>query len=283
MTEVPSWLSRRIPSLMRTGHLNLTNERISDFSALRTPEFAKYLKLIKQIEIKGTLISSLDEMPPMPNLLCLIGDGSQIGTLKGFEAIPNITKISLKNTPVSRYNSYKLSLLVICKNLVAIDNAIIPRSLKRKAGEYGEIASQLINKGWMVEIPCPSQDRYSELCEKFGVEMISEIELEESKSEQDQQIDEFEDFEAVVQAYRERQDIMFAETEEWFGIEPEFNFEAELAAKISNLFGRHGVPVDETNDDLIVQAVADLCEKAMRIDNRTPSSLTEDEEPASDQ
>ena len=102
MSQVPSWLSRRVPSLMRTGHLNLVNERITDLSALKAPEFSKYLRLIKQIDIKGTLISSLEELPPMPNLLCLMGDSSQIATLKGFEAIPNITKISLNNTPVSQ-------------------------------------------------------------------------------------------------------------------------------------------------------------------------------------
>lgn len=275
MFPIPPWLSKRIPSLTRTGNLNLMNEKTFDFASLRAPDFASYLNVIKHLDIKGTSVTSLENMPDLPNLKSLNGDSSKITTLKGFSAIAGAQKVSLKHTPVSQYGSYKISLLIVCPDLVTIDNTIIPKSLRRKASEYPKVAVDLVNKGWMAETPCPDEARFNELCDRFGVDLVPPEPSNHDSMEEE--IDEFADFEAVCQSFRDRQDQMFALAEETFGIVGPFNFDAELADSISMLFGNHGIAVDATNDDLIVQAIEDLCIKATTMDNRTPPSLSEDE------
>ena len=275
MFPVPPWLSKKLPSLTRTGKLNLMNEKVFDFAAMKAPDFAGYLKMIKQLDIKGTSATSLENLPCLPNIHSLNADSSKITTLKGFAAVASATKVSLKHTPVAQYGSYKLSLLIVCPNLVTIDSAIIPKSLRKKAAEYPACAADLVNKGWMAETPCPDDARFLELCERFHVDRSS-LGSEDS-GEMEEEMDEFADFEAVCQHFRNMQDQMFALAEETFGITGAFNFEAELADSLSILFGNHGIAVDATNDDLIVQAIEDLCIKATTMDNSTPSSLTEDE------
>lgn len=266
---------------MRSGQLNLTNEKVTDLSALAAPGFAKYLPMIKQLDIKGTMVSSLQSCPHLPNIKTFIADGSKLASLRGFAAISGASKVSLKNTPVAHYRSYKLSLLVICNGLVTIDNGMISSGLRKRASEYPKCATELVDKGWMVETPCPDAERFLELCERFGVKTEESRALDEQTEVfEEEEMDEFADFEAVCQMFRDRQDQMFAQAEELLGVEGEFNFEAELADCISVLFGNHGIAVDATNDDLIVQAIEDLCIKATTIDNRTPSSLTEEEEEA---
>lgn len=279
MNQVPQWLSRRIPSIMRSGQLLLTNERtVSDLRALSSPEFSRYLKSIKHLDVRGTPISSLEGLPTLPHLQSFIADGSYISSLKGFTAISSASKISLKNTPVSKEPTYKLSLVIIFgDNLSSIDNTIIPKTLKKKAKDYPPLAITLEDKGWMAEVPAPDTERIYELCERYDVvvdKSVQEIPIVEEEEE----IDEFEDFEAVVQKFRDEQDAMFARAEQLFGITGEVNFEAELAERVAILFGDHGIAIDATNEDIIVKAIEDLCIKATTDNDRTPSSLTEEEE-----
>lgn len=278
MSETPYWLTRRVPSLMRSGQLNLTNEKITDLSALASPGFARYLPMIKLLDVKGTMITSLQSLPHLPNITTFIADGSKLGSLRGFASIASASKVSLKNTPVAQYRSYKLSLLIICKDLVTIDNTMISKSLREKATDYPECAADLLDKGWIAETPCPDIDRFDELCARFDVETESARAIHEPTEVCEEEQDEFADFEAVCQMFRDRQDQMFALAEETFGVVAVSNFEAELADRISVLFGNHAIAVDATSDDLIVQAIEDLCIKATTMDNRTPSSLTEEED-----
>ncbi|OHT16460.1 hypothetical protein TRFO_02731 [Tritrichomonas foetus] len=287
--EKLKWLTRRISTLKRTGQLILANEKLLDINSFsQSQELLSNINLLKVLDIRGTNVSTLEGLPYIPNLNTFLADSTQISTFINFKSIRNASKVSFKKTPLTQYPKYKLALLVLCGNkLTTIDNAIIPKTLRSKSEKYPPIAIELIDRGWIIESPCPDEDRFNELA--IDYELVSKEKEEDNKLKNNQQTDytvgnedivmedEEENFDQIIQSYHQLQDAMFIAAEALFDIVPERNIEAELAEEISILFGSHGIAVDANNDELVLQAVEDLCRRATSHGD-TPSSITEEEE-----
>jgi hypothetical protein len=223
--------------------------------------------MIKYLDIRATLVQSLEGMPRLHNIQAFIADNSQISTLKNFRSIETASKISLVNTPVSREPTYRLSAVILLGHSIrALDDFVVSNALKRKALSYPSYASSLIDQGWLAEFPLPDAARWTELCSEYGVEMAADdiSNSGESSFEEPELIeDEEDDFELLIYKLRSRQEAMFAEAAKEFGIVAEVNVEAELGRAISSLFAKHGVEVDPSNEDDLVKAVEDVCLRAV--------------------
>ena len=280
--EKPNWLLRKVSAVTRTGQLLLSNNKEVTISAFSLPFFQSCIHLIKVLDIRGTDVSSLVGLPFLPKLHTILADSTEISTFNNFMAIRKATKVSFKNTPLSKdkNNKYKLTMLLICGNqLSSIDNKIIPNSLRAKAETYPPIVSELINRGWLVEYPCPDEDRFAELCIHFDLVQDKKETIDENDENREiiEKSDSEDDFDQIIQSYHQRQEAMFIEAESLFDIIPERNIEAELAEEISILFGRHGISVDANNDEHVIQAVEELCKRA-NSHGDMPASISEEEE-----
>lgn len=274
MNQLPKWLNRRIGSLRRTGKLILSNEEQFDPAALALPHFSSDRKLIKTLDISGTKVTSLEGLPILKNLTSFIADNSQIKDFKNFKSIPNATKISLKNSPITKENHhYKISILIVLgKNITSIDGVLVSETLKKRVDTYPEIASNLVNAGWVAEYPCPNELQMNELIEKFHIQQeepnetivkiqkMSDDDLNEEKEEEEE-----ETFEDIITGLRNRQEKLFLDYQELFGILPDDIPDQELPQRIAELFAQRGIIIKTDNIDDIVEAVDDLCKKASQI------------------
>lgn len=159
-----NWLKDKEREFRKTGKLDISGEMLENLS------FIGSRPTMKTLDLSFTSIKSLEGLPPQPKLEYLILDGSTIESFKNGFSISSISKISIRNTPISKIPNYKISLLLICdKNLRIIDDRIIPSKLKQKAEKYPPICRKLVNQGWIAEYPCPSESDLIEICFKYGL------------------------------------------------------------------------------------------------------------------
>ena len=124
-TKKLNWLKDKEREFRKTGKLDISGEMLENLS------FIGSRPTMKTLDLSFTSIKSLEGLPPQPKLEYLILDGSTIECFKNGFSISNISKISIRNTPVSKIPNYKISLLLICdKNLRIIDDRIIPSKLR---------------------------------------------------------------------------------------------------------------------------------------------------------
>lgn len=279
--SIPKWLTRKISTLIRSGQLILPYEKNFKPSVLSTKVFSKNLELIKIFDIRGSQIKSLEGLPFLPYLHTFLAESTDISTFANFRSIRKASKVSFKKSPITSFPNYKLALLILCEgNLSSIDNAVIPKSLIKKSTKYPPVTAELIERGWIIESPPPEDEKFDELCKEYDInnEKSNEHEIEDDDEDLDLNSNEEDDFDLIIQEYHTRQEEMFNEAEALFNIVPEKDVEAELAEEISNLFGKHGIAIDANNDEIVIQAVEDLCKRA-NIQSKDFSSMTDEELP----
>ncbi|KAH0790058.1 hypothetical protein GPJ56_005953 [Histomonas meleagridis] len=240
--KTTSIIKKRLPTLKKTGRLSLANEK--EFKLLDLAQI-HCLSILKILDIRGTYISSIEGLPLLPSIHTFIADNSQISSLLNFSSVSNASKISLKNTPISKSSNYKLAILLVCPNLVSINNTIITESLKKKSQTYphGTIR-KLIDKGWVLEYPCPTQERLQELMEQYHIENEEIIFHEESKSLTDNENEEDIDFDMCIDELRNKQEKMFLEAEHLFDLDDQMLNKSSLDENLEKLFKSNGIMVD---------------------------------------
>lgn len=269
-TTVPAWLSRRLQTLKRTGTLNLIKEINLDLSCLQLKDLSYFIQFIKTLDLTGTQIKSLANLPRLPRITNLILDNSLIESCFNFEAVSSITSISLKNTPLSRVPHYKLSiLLAVGSGIVKIDGKMITPLLLNRFKSYSTYAHDLVNNGWIVEYPCPDVDKLKEICQQYHVvipeeEEVTELRLEE-EAEHEEEIVNF-DFDEIAQKLAQQHEEMIKRKLALFGIFEDnvsdlLNDDPEFNENLVSLFRDHGIELDPDNEKSILEAIDHLCRK----------------------
>lgn len=158
------WLKAKEKQLGATGKLDISGEALDDLSFIGTRT------TLKTLDLSFSTIRSFAGLMPQPHLEYVILDGSSIENFQNGLSISMATKISIKNTPVSKIPNFKVSLLILCgENLRIIDGHIISKKLRQKAEQYPPVCKKLVNLGWMAEYPCPSEEDLNEICMQYGV------------------------------------------------------------------------------------------------------------------
>jgi hypothetical protein len=185
----PVWFARRLPHLKQTGSFSLAGEHDIDLIELSYPESASVLTICRRLDLSRTLLSSLDGLPFLPRLLSFTADHSQLSSFKNFRALRRATSISLKNTPVSRTPTYRLSLLLAVgsQSLASIDGTQISPRLKSRAETFHAICSDLVNAGWIATSHPPNVTDIQQLCEQYEIPTISEEQPQGEEEEEEGQ------------------------------------------------------------------------------------------------
>jgi hypothetical protein len=207
------------------------------------------LRLIKHLSIAGAQVASLDGLPFLSNLQSFVADHSCLVTLRNFRAVSNVTKISLKGTPISKQRNYKLSLLLICgPQLKTMDDQIVPRPLRDRSQEFPNFAADFVNKGWLAETPAPDPGRWDELSERYSLAIDHTDEEEEPQGPEPD--GELGDFEAIVTRFKWRQQQLHASADEIFGTNPP-DKDDELKEKLNREFQNFGLKSEEDERRLL--------------------------------
>lgn len=163
-------LKRKLRSIKKSGELFLASENDLDLTEFSKDEFYADLKLAKLFNFSRTPIKNFIGIPKLNKLKTLIADNSQVENLSNIHSMPNLTSISLKNTPVSRDPHFFLSVYIgTFRKISQINGKLIPENVKKTAAMYPDIASYLVNVGWMVTKPVPTEEEFDALCKKYGI------------------------------------------------------------------------------------------------------------------
>ena len=235
------WLERKMHSLKKSGQLFLSSERNIDVKVFSDPKFSKDIKkLTKVFIVSRSNLTTLENIPKMPKLNELNIDYTEIKNFANILAFPHLRKISFKGCPNLQLESAQLSLVIALQELTSINDKQIPQGIQKKAKEFPEIASKLVNAGWMAIYPCPKGKDLKEICDYYKVK-YSDDEFESDSTEYD--VDHEEDiefdandddfnFEVCLHVLHEKHEEMIRKSQAMFGIsnnfsEYDFNVKAE--------------------------------------------------------
>ena len=124
----PSWFPDKLRHLGQTGKLDLSGESFEDLSFVGTRPS------MKQLDLSFTPISTIEGLTFQPKLDTLIADSSELSNFKNFRAVQKVSSVSVKNTPVSHFPTFKLSLLIVIgPSLRVINGQYINQKLREKA------------------------------------------------------------------------------------------------------------------------------------------------------
>ena len=262
--DVPQWVHEQSYLLKTQGKLIIPTKDNADISFFKNSKYKKQLYLVKHLDASNTPLESLDGFIKLRNLKTFIADGTSISNFKNFQAIASVSKISLKDTPVSLLPAYKLSLyLVTGQSLKVIDGKTIPSSIIKKASTYPPIAGNLVNAGWIAEHPCPSSERLYELCNEYGINqslMTGEQFAFENSIDLDEDVYTG-DFEETIALLRVRHEEMLRKGQSLFGITDVENQEADIKDQITNILGINGMKYAVGDEENLIDLIQDLCKK----------------------
>ena len=270
MSSIPPWLSRRLHTLKRTGVLTLIKEKNVDLSSLQIKDMGSYIQFIKTLDLTGTPIQSIENLPYLPRITSFIADYSDLKSCINFSSISTATSISVKKTPLSQLPHYKLAiLLAVGPNIVKIDGKMISPVLLNRYKTYPPYVHDLVNKGWVVEYPCPDVQQLQSLCKQYKVEIPVYEENTDFSLEEEPPVEEEApavDFDTLAQKLWNQHEDMLQKKQAMFGIinddasevaQDESNFGDRVVA----LFKSHGFEINKSDNKAILKAIDNLCKR----------------------
>lgn len=235
---LPVWLKRHLPELKKSGILDLSTELTFSPEALSDRSFAPYRKLVKILNISGTMADDLSGICSFPNLKRVIADNSLIKSLASFSSFKGITEISMKNTPVSNSPHFYVSVSLLLSPEIKIING---RSPTTKIDKFPSVIPVLINKGWLLPSLNPTEAEIISACSKYDVYMDSDDEYDQDILSQS------------GTAYVQSQHISKNVTSSSLS----YN-DMKLASGLSNIFATYGINIDPTDTQRLYAEVQNL-------------------------
>ena len=218
-------------SIASTGILDLSCIDIDSLSFVGSQES------LKELRLNCTSLKSLDSLQMQPNLEEITSNHSKIEALSGLDMHPKLSRISLIDTPVSETKYFRLAALIMTENrLTSINRVVVTDDERRMSKEFPTFAKQLINAGWAVTYPPPSEMDFVYLANKFNVEIPTGATLTKSN---------------CIDAHEENN----------YHVEGFNNEVAELLRQL-------GFPIrcgEKMNDD-IIKSVSDMCDTVKKIE-----------------
>lgn len=269
MSKKYAWFPEKLKQLAKTGTLNLSAEVMEDLS------FVGCRETMKKLDLSFTHLTSLVGLAYQPKLDSLILDSSDLINFKNFRAVQKISSISLRNTPAAATPNFKLSLLlVIGPSLRVINGQRVSDRLREKAKQYPEIASDLVNCGWMAQYPCPDDLEMEDISQGYG---LSESCFDDSDTEVSLRSEPREaTIEALVNFAEQEHRRMVEKTEQDLdrieegddGISMPDSIssnEVKLIDKLEQLLLRHGFEIGQENrGEAILDLISSMLEDGAR-------------------
>ena len=144
--------------LSSKGVLDFSNQRIFNLSELGKQ------KCLKTLILDGSPLKTLESLPSQQCLQILRADNSMISSFLGLSRHPQLKSISLRNSPISEIENFRVCCAIVCSNnLVEINGKRITKEERSLARKYPPIARLLLEDGWQLVIPPPSSEEFRQL------------------------------------------------------------------------------------------------------------------------
>ena len=154
---------RRMMSI--NGKLTFTGVLTKDLTQLGSQ------KALVELVLDDSPITSLHTLPIQPCMKVLSANRTKLDTLSGLSSQPRVTSISFIDTPISRVENFRLSvILAVGQRLSEINGQRVTKTERRMAKSFPPIAKYLVNAGWVVSYPPPSTVDFRYLADQFEIQ-----------------------------------------------------------------------------------------------------------------
>jgi hypothetical protein len=260
---LPLWLARRLPYLKKTGKFSVASETQFDQSYLSQPEIARVLAITRHLDLSRTQVTSLQDFPAFPRVNTFVADHSGLADFKNFSILKTATTFSLRDTPVSKLPTYRLSLLLAVgvDSIASIDGVQISAKLKERVSSYPKICSDFVNRGWIADAKVPDRARMRDLVRQFSVDSDEDFEDDDEavpslKAKTDEADLESLDFESLLARMMAEHEDVLSRGQGIFGIIDDEGL--DLSDRLVSMIHSHGIPLPDNSDDAIVATVERL-------------------------
>lgn len=284
----------------KTGKLLMQGEPLLKSEYFSRAELKQISKLIKEIDISYTKISSIEGLPKLPNLRIFSANNTRLDSFKGFLSLKSncAIKIEIKNTPLSSRMNFRLALLVLFGDIiVSINGKAISDKIRLQANKYNPCCAELINQGWEIVYPPPKEEELKEICSQYSVNYVEKV----YEEEEDDSISKLSSFSLdnesistkvtvntikfktpspkskrspppIQNTPKDDEDINLSPLKTRAPNLSKF-IDEKLAADLSDLFKKYGIEVSSKDYNEIAYEVASLCDDIMKYEESRQSSV----------
>jgi hypothetical protein len=197
-----------------------------------------------------------------------MADRSHIAHFANFRVLRSVSIFSMKETPVSKAPTYRLSLLLAVgtRSIISLDGSQISPNLKSQLRNYPDICRKLVNVGWLAGGKPPSDEEIRSLCAEYSIAppIIRSDSDELTSFVQGDAADD--GFEGVIGRLRSQHDDVRRRGKAQFGLVGDADdYSADrLFADITDVMRSHGIDAEIETDDGLCEAVERLCRDRRR-------------------
>lgn len=157
----------------------LSMRGVLNFSGIKTDNLARIgnQQALVELILNDSSITSFATLQPQKRLKSIIADNSKVQVLSGLSIQPRLSSVSLRNTPVSKDEYFRIELLVVVgPRLSIINGSPVTQNERRMAQSYPPVARRLVEAGWILQYPPPSKYDFIYLTKQFKIENVSKDE-----------------------------------------------------------------------------------------------------------
>ena len=167
--SLPEALKRQRRMLSMNGTLDFSKLQITDLKHLGSQ------KALQTLILDGTPISSLHTLPPQPSLKKISAKNTKLSTLAGLTSQNKLSSVSFEGTPISKVENFRLAvMLAVGPRINSINGRTVTQTERRMAKAFPPVAKYLVNAGWVVSYPPPSDLDFHYLAEQFEIQAANE-------------------------------------------------------------------------------------------------------------
>lgn len=158
----------------------LSMKGVLNFSGIKTDNLSRIgnQHALVELVLNDSSITSFGTLQAQKRLKSIIADNSKVQVLSGLSIQPRLSSVSLRNTPVSKDEYFRVELLVVVgPRLSLINGSPVTPNERRMAQSYPPIARRLVESGWVLQYPPPSKYDFIYLAKQFKIENVSKDEF----------------------------------------------------------------------------------------------------------
>ena len=161
-----------IRNLNNEPRVNFENQIVHVHQKLISFTMLKIDTNSRSLDVEHNSITEFRGLPSLQHLLKLHVADNPIETLLNFPPLPMLREIKIDNTPFSRQEYYRISLILVCPSLHKIDGKIVTNTERKITKEFHPDCVNLLRAGWVLKYPPPKPEQIPLMKRKLAKQMI---------------------------------------------------------------------------------------------------------------
>lgn len=151
--------------------VKLSTEGVLELTKMSIPSIdIGVQRALKVLNVSESNIKSFAKLKPQPILREVIACNCPLSDFAGLTEQKVLKKIKMTNTPLSDQPHFRIAAVIaIGQKLSSINDTAVTQKEREIARQYPPITKTLLENGWVLQYPVPSEQDFDEICNSFGI------------------------------------------------------------------------------------------------------------------